>query len=101
MNYWLSLGLLLAVGIPATGFCLLYAYVAPWWRSREGVHLFGFTATIAALLDLSAVVVVCGPFPGILSVSLLLYAAVAVFMWQRLWLLVTSQACLRRRRNNR
>jgi len=87
----LSLALLIAGGLPATVFCILYASIAPWWRSPEGVHLFGFTATIAALLDLSAAVRLWGLFPGILAVSLILYAAVAVFMWQRLWLLIRAQ----------
>jgi hypothetical protein len=32
----------------SVAFCLLYATLAPWWRSAEGWHLMTFTAVIAA-----------------------------------------------------
>ena len=94
-----TFAILLIVGgaIPSTLFVAYYGLAAPWWRSAEGVHLFGFTATIALLLDLSLAARAFGIFPGLRAAALVIYAAIAVFMWQRLMLVLRAQ----RRRNDR
>lgn len=83
---------LIALGaVPSTMFTVYYGLVAPWWRSREGVHLFGFTATIALLLDLSLLLRITGQFVGIRLIALAIFASIAAFMWQRLYLMLTAQ----------
>ena len=86
-----ALALIISGGIASTLFVLIYGLRAPWWRSKEGWNLFGFTATIALLLDLTVVAHFWGPFPGLRWIALAIYAAIAVFMWQRLWLMLRAQ----------
>lgn len=96
-TYTLIAVILVALGaVPSTMFTIYYGVAVPWWRSQEGVHLFGFTATIALLLDLSLAVRAYGVFPGLLVIALVIYASIAAFMWQRLWFLLRAQ----RRRND-
>lgn len=83
---------LIAIGaIPSTLFTIYYGLVAPWWRSREGWNLFGFTLTVALLLDLSLLLRLTGQFTGIRVIALVIFAAIAGFMWQRLFLLLRAQ----------
>lgn len=89
---WIGLVLIVAGAIPSTVFTFYYGLAVDWWRSREGVHLFGFTATVALLLDLSLLLKITGLFPGVLILALVIYAAIAVFMWQRLWMLRRAQS---------
>jgi hypothetical protein len=89
--------LIVVVGaVPATAFPVLYAAWAPWWRSPEGRHLMGFTVTVAAFLDLILAVRWLGPFPGLPAVLVVLYAAVALLLWRRLFLLIRAQRKPRR-----
>lgn len=90
MSAWADLLLLFASAVPSTAFCVYYAIVAPWWRSAAGINLFGFTACIAILFDLSLALRFTGPFPGLTTVSVIVYGAIAVFLWQRLWLLLRA-----------
>lgn len=87
---WAALVLVASGGVAATAFVIIYTVVSNWWKSREGIHLFGFTLTIALLLDLSVAVWLIGPFFGIRAISLIIYAAISGFMWQRLWLLLSA-----------
>lgn len=93
---WAGTILILLGAVPSTLFVLVYGVIAPWWRSREGVHLFGFTLTIALLLDLSLVLRLTGQFRGIRIIALAIFLSIAGFMWQRFYLLATAQQLRRR-----
>ena len=86
-----AVGFLIIAGEASTLFTIIYGTRAPWWRSKEGWHLFGFTATIALLVDLSLVKHFAGAFAGLQWISLGIYAAIAIFMVQRLWLMLRAQ----------
>ena len=87
----LAVALVVLGAIPATLFVFAYGAMAPWWRSAEGWNLFGFTLSIALLLDLSLAQHFAGPLPGLRVVALVIYAAIAGFLWQRLFLLLRAQ----------
>lgn len=91
--------LVATAALPATAFVFLYGVFSPWEKSREGVQLFGFTATIAVLLDLSLFLRILGhEFPGVRHLALVIYAFIAVFMWQRLALWRRADRWARRAR---
>lgn len=86
--YHVAAMVLLLIGASAAAvFTLTYGLIAPWWRSRAGVNLFGFTASLMLALGFTALVGLTGPFKGILLISLAVYASIAVFLIQRLTLL--------------
>ena len=95
-----SLALILAGGLAATVFTIYYGLAAPWWKSPEGINLFGFTATIAAVLDLQVLLRIAGEFPGARILALVIFASIAAFLTHRLvlvWMRQHSCMCLHRR----
>jgi hypothetical protein len=86
--YHVAAMVLLLIGATAAAvFTATYGWLAPWWRSRAGINLFGFTASLMLALGFTAVTGIVGPFRGILLISLAVYASIAAFLIQRLTLL--------------
>ena len=88
---FVGLSLIILGAIPSTAFAVYYGLRAKWWRSSEGVNLFGFTTTIALMLDFTLLVRFTGEFVGLRVIALVLYASIAGFMAHRLALLIRAR----------
>jgi hypothetical protein len=92
--------LLLLSALLATGFVVLYLFVARWWASEAGRHLMAFNTVIAAVLWLSVIRVFV---PGSAELAWFAWLRVGVFAFVpvvlgwRLWMLVRVQILDRRR----
>jgi hypothetical protein len=91
--------LLLLSALLATGFVVLYLFVARWWASEAGRHLMAFNTVIAVVLWLSVIRVFV---PGSANVAWFawlrtgVFAFVPVVLGWRLWMLVRVQVLDRR-----
>lgn len=92
----------LAGGVAATLFVVLYHLSARWWTSEEGRHLMSFTFVMAAVLDYVSVrTMVGGSRPPSLGVDVprfVIFGLVAVLLIWRLLMLYRIQIRPRARR---
>lgn len=89
----LDLGLLWFAFLPAFLFTVIYGASRRWWRTPEGVNLFGFTLAFSVLAGRAVLLRSTADDPQ--PATLLLRVVVIVlggFLWQRVWLLVTADA---------
>lgn len=76
----------------ATASVVVHAGVSPpWWRTHIGKHLMYYMASVAAVLDLSAIRLVAGASldtPWFQIVRVVVFATVPVVLSWRLWIQV-------------
>ena len=73
-------------------FCILFlVYVDPRRATREGWHLWLMAASLGALAVFSLARRWIGEWPGYDEALSVLYAAIAVLLWQRVHLLVRAR----------
>lgn len=73
-------------------FALLYATMAPWWRSGIGRNMLALALVLAATLGLATVQLAWGvQWPARDWVRLAVFAAVASIGWWRSFILLTDQ----------
>lgn len=87
--------------ISSVAFCVMYALVAPWWRSGEGTHLMTFTAVIGVAFGWIAyrqtvTVIPLRPLGSEVARAVILGALALLLVW-RLLLLMRTQIRRRRR----
>lgn len=82
-----------AIVIPAAVFCVHYTVVADWWRSPTGINLFGVSACMAVAFGFNLAVFLIGAFWWLPFAAVLIFAAIAAFMWQRYILFIRAQGC--------
>lgn len=86
----------------ALSFVVLYATLAPWWRSIVGRHMMAFMVVLAGILSYGTVVPLLG-----LSLEQRLWSRVIAFtlfggvIWWRVWLVVALQVGNLRSRGSR
>lgn len=93
--YHAGLGLIFAGAGAALLFVLLYATLAPWWRSEVGRHLMTFTFTIFLALALTACNAMgwtrsLGLVP-LLWIELAVFAAILLSILWRITILLRAQ----------
>lgn len=86
--------LLFAAALIASASVVVHATV-PWWRSHVGKHLMCYMASVAAVLDLSAVRVIAGASldtPWFQTTRLVVFASVPLVLGWRLLIQVQLRA---------
>ena len=87
-----------AASLGALAFCTLFlVYVDPRRATREGWHLWLMAASLGALAGFSLARRWIGEWPGYEVALSVLYAAIAVLLWQRVHLLVRARRDASRR----
>lgn len=72
-------------------FCLLYSFLARWWRTVIGRLIFSFMAVVAGILGLAGARLYFGPYPGITYIRPIAYVALAVILWSLVIAFVITQ----------
>ena len=83
----------LLIVVPALAFCIHYTVVYDWWRSPVGINLFGVSACLAVAFGFNLAVFLVGAFWWLPVAAVLVFAAIAAFMWLRYVLFIRSQGC--------
>lgn len=86
-----GLALIFTATSGALVFVVLYALLAPWWRTREGRHVMLLTLGLTALGLSSLSRRAVGEWPGYDLVVSAIYALIAWEMWLQVWLLITAK----------
>lgn len=96
--------LILLSAVEATAFVVVYAMLAPWWRSDVGRNVMSLMFVIAMVLDLSVIRIYVPVTADVLwfaILRLIVFALVPVVLGMRLWLLWRVQVRDRPRRRER
>lgn len=91
-----SQALILAATSGAFAFVVLFAALAPWWRSAEGRHMMALTVGLTALGASSLIRRAWGEWPAYDETVTAIYALLAWELWRRVALLVKAQIQKRR-----
>lgn len=78
-------------------FVVLYSWLARWWRTPGGRHLFCFMLSATLIIDHSILVRIIGEYPGIEYSRMVLYNTLAVVSGWRVILLIDAQVIRRRK----
>ena len=77
--------------VSADVFVLAYSFLARWWRTEFGRHLFIFMLVIALIMNDSTIRFIFGNYPGRLYVSAVLFAGLGLVIAWRVFILFHVQ----------
>ncbi len=77
--------------VSANIFVVMYAVVAPWWKTPFGRHMFFFMLAVALVLDNATAVLLWPDYPGKLFVRAILYPGLGLVLLWRVIILVDVQ----------
>lgn len=81
-------------------FVILYVWLARWWKTTGGRHLFAFMLSATLLIDHSILVRIIGEYPGIHYTRMILYNVLALVSGWRVILLIEAQLARRKNRES-
>lgn len=77
--------------VSANVFVLAYSFLARWWRTEFGRHLFIFMLVIALIMNDSTIRFIFGDYHGRLYVSAVLFAGLGLVIAWRVFILFHVQ----------
>jgi hypothetical protein len=80
-------------------FVILYAILAPWWRSAHGRNVMLLTSVIGLAFGLATGTILFGlEWPFRSTIRAIIYGLIAVAIWWRIALLIKDQISGRKQR---